>query len=149
MSMLTFRNRQGALVDIPTARLERLMAEQQYRGRLFGDLSAVTQANRPGIVPKILAHAEWEGRLLNGSDYPLPGILPLFSLKALVKEGVLAESVVAPLHELRESNSVLFDFVLKRNLALRGRKLPDSAFETRDFFMSSRAPAGNDPGSRS
>jgi len=95
---------------------------------------ASTQANRQGVVPRILAHREWEGRLLNGSDYPLPSMLPLFSLKGMVRQGVLAESAVAPLRELRESNSILFDFVLKRTLAYQGMKFPDSVFETRDFF---------------
>jgi predicted TIM-barrel fold metal-dependent hydrolase len=116
------------------AAFERLMAEQRYRGRLFGDLSAVTQSNRNGVVAKIIAHREWEGRLLNGSDYPLPGILPLFSLKEFVREGLLAEGAVGMLRELRETNSILFDFVLKRNLVHQGMKLPDSAFETRGFF---------------
>jgi mannonate dehydratase len=116
------------------AAFEQLMAEKRHQGRLFGDLSAVTQANRNGVVAKIIAHREWEGRLLNGSDYPLPGILPLFSLREFVKDGLLAEGAVGMLRELRETHSILFDFVLKRNLAYQGMKLPDSAFETRGFF---------------
>ena len=31
-------------------------------------------------------------------------------------------------------NALLFDFVLKRNLRIVARRLPDSAFETRGFF---------------
>jgi mannonate dehydratase len=113
---------------------ERFMAEPAYRGRLVGDLSAVTQANRPGIFARILKHPEWEGRLLNGSDYPLPGILPLFSLDGFVSEGLLDAAAVKPLRELREVNTLAFDFVLKRTLSLGGRKLPASAFETRPYF---------------
>jgi predicted TIM-barrel fold metal-dependent hydrolase len=113
---------------------ERLMAERRYEGRLFGDISAVTQANRPGIVARILAHREWEGRLLNGSDYPLPGILPLFSPKAFASEGLIDAALVPVLQELRETNALLFDFVLKRHLSYQGAKFAPSVFETRDFF---------------
>ena len=113
---------------------ETLMAERKYEGRLFGDISAVTQANRPGIAARILAHADWDGRLLNGSDYPLPAMLPLFSPNGFAKEGLIPESLVPVLRELRETNPLLFDFVLKRNLSLKGRKFPAAAFETRDFF---------------
>lgn len=128
----------------------RLMSERRYEGRLFGDLSAITQSNRAGAIPLILAQRDWEGRLLNGSDYPLPGILPLFSLKGLVAEGVLDASAVPVLAELRQTNALLFDFVLKRSLSYRGSRFPASAFETRDFFLapSSRPPARNEPGSR-
>ena len=113
----------------------RLMADKRYEGRLFGDLSAVTQANRADLLPRLLAMAPaWEGRLLNGSDYPLPGIMPLFSMNAMVSAGVLDAAVVPALRELRNVNALLFDFVLKRNLRLGGARFPDSAFETRDFF---------------
>jgi hypothetical protein len=65
---------------------------------------------------------------------PLPGVKPLFSLHGLVKQGVLDGAHVNVLTELRETNALLFDFVLKRNLSLKGRKFPAAAFETRDFF---------------
>ncbi len=102
--------------------------------RLYGDLSAITQANRAGIVPEILEAHAWHPRLLNGSDYPLPGILPLFSLKGLVRAGLLEESALPVLQELRHVNPIAFDFVLKRTLAWRGRRFPASVFETRRFF---------------
>lgn len=116
----------------------RLMAEPRYRGRLFGDISAVTQVNRAPALPRLLEMAPaWEGRLLNGSDYPLPGIMPLFSLNAMVSAGVLDAALVPALRELRNVNALLFDFVLKRNLRMGGARFPDSAFETRDFFLRS------------
>ncbi|MDQ3028363.1 MAG: amidohydrolase [Pseudomonadota bacterium] len=115
----------------------RLMGERRYEGLLFGDLSAVTQANRASTLPRLLAMAPaWDGRLLNGSDYPLPGIMPLFSMNAMVAAGVLDAALVPPLRELRNVNALLFDFVLKRNLRSGGARLPDSAFETRDFFWA-------------
>ena len=113
---------------------ERLMADRRYEGLLFGDISAITQANRPGAVPAILAHEEWDGRLLNGSDYPLPGVLPLFSLGGLAKEGVLEESLLPGLREIRHANALLFDLVVKRNLRHRGRGFSARTFETRGFF---------------
>jgi mannonate dehydratase len=114
----------------------RLMAERRWEGLLFGDLSAVTQANRAVLLPRLLRMEAWDGRLLNGSDYPLPGIIPIFSLDALVADGVLDERLVPPLRELRHVNALLFDFVLKRNLRIGARRQPASAFETRDFFIS-------------
>ena len=113
----------------------RLMDEPAYRGRLFGDISAVTQANRGEHLASLIERSvKWEGRLLNGSDYPLPGIMPLFSMDAMVRDGVLDASVVPELRALREVNALLFDFTLKRHLRYRGARIPDSVFETRDFF---------------
>ena len=113
----------------------RLMAEKRFEGRLFGDLSAVTQANRAATLPQLLEKVpQWEGRLLNGSDYPLPGVIPLFSPQRMVSAGLLDESLLPGLRDLRQTNALLFDFVLKRNLRHRGQRIPDSAFETRGFF---------------
>jgi predicted TIM-barrel fold metal-dependent hydrolase len=111
-----------------------LMAERQYERLLFGDISAVTQANRADVLPLILAKREWHGRLLNGTDYPLPGIMPLFSVSGFVKAGLLDESKVATIRSLRDVNPLLFDFVLKRNLRYDGAAFPASVFETRPFF---------------
>lgn len=112
----------------------RLMADRRYDKLLVGDISAVTQLNRSPYLPRLLALREWDGRLLNGSDYPLPGIMPLFSLDRLAAMGLLEEKLVAPIRELRNVNALLFDFVLKRNLRSGGRRWPASVFETRDFF---------------
>jgi mannonate dehydratase len=123
--------------DVPNfALFSRLMSERRYEGRLFGDISAITQANRKGIVPQLLAKVrEWEGRLLNGSDYPLPGVMPIFSLDQVVGEGLLDPMTLPLLRELRQTNAILFDFVLKRSVSHNGLKFPASVFETRDFFV--------------
>jgi hypothetical protein len=63
--------------------------------------------------------------------------MPLFSLSALVKMGVLAEGHVPAIRELRRANPLLFDFTLKRSLRHRGGGFADAAFETRDFFLRS------------
>ncbi len=81
---------------------------------------------------RVLAH----GRLLNGSDYPLPGILPLISPDLLVQRGMLGQCSVTALREIRKHNSLLFDFVLKRSLVSSGTRLASSVFETRSFFTN-------------
>lgn len=113
-----------------------LMAERQYEGLLFGDISAVTQANRAEVIPTILAKREWHPRLLNGTDYPLPGIMPLFSVNGFVKAGLLEESKAVTIRKLRDVNPLLFDFVLKRSLGF-----PANIFETRPFFEAGHGRA--------
>lgn len=113
---------------------ERLMDEPRYEKLLYGDISAVTQTNRAWALPTLLQKRHWHPRLLNGSDYPLPGIMPLFSPRSLVKDGLLDESALPVIRELRHVNPLLFDFVLKRNLRFKGDKFPNSVFETRGFF---------------
>jgi mannonate dehydratase len=115
----------------------RMMGETRYEGRLFGDISAVTQLNRAGpTLRKILERSEWHARLLNGSDYPLPGVMPIFSVDYVVSLGLLEPTAAPALKEIREHNPLLFDFVLKRSLRANGRSLAASVFETRRFFES-------------
>lgn len=116
----------------------RLMREPRYAGLLVGDLSAVTQANRSLVASEILEAKAWHGRLLNGSDYPLPGIMPIFSVQSFARAGLLPDAAVPVLAELRHVNPLAFDFVLKRSLSWRGARLPASAFETRPFFEPAR-----------
>ena len=53
-----------------------------------------------------------------------------------VGEGLLDSTTLPLLRELRQTNAILFDFVLKRSLSLNGLKFPGSVFETRDFFQA-------------
>ena len=112
----------------------RLMQEARYQGRLFGDISAMTQYDRAPFLKQILARVEWHTRLLNGSDYPLPGILPIYSATSFVQLGLLAPAAVPVLDAIQQHNPLLFDFVLKRALTLNGVRFPASVFETRAFF---------------
>jgi uncharacterized protein len=115
---------------------KRLMDERRYQKLLHADISALTQRNRAGApLREVLERREWHGRLVNGSDYPLPGILPLFSPSALAEDGLLERTAVPPLEQLRDHNPLLFDFVLKRHLRIGGTGLPASVFETRRFFV--------------
>lgn len=117
------------------ALFKRMMDEPRHVGRLFGDVSAMTQRNRAGApLRAVIERAEWHARLLNGSDYPLPGVMPLFSLDGLVADGFVARAAAEVLKRLREHNPLLFDFVLKRTLRSGGRRLGPAVFETRRFF---------------
>jgi predicted TIM-barrel fold metal-dependent hydrolase len=113
----------------------RLMDDPRYDGRLFGDLSAMTQSNRAGPpLATIVERSEWHPRLVNGSDYPLPGVMPLYSVAQFVHQRWIEASAAPVLTEIRGHNPLLFDFVLKRHLAVNGRRLPAAVFETRGFF---------------
>ena len=113
---------------------ERLMAEREFEGRLFGDISALPQINRMASLPRVLAHREWQQRLLNGSDYPLPGVLPLFSVNAFVERNWLSAEVGDHLKAIRGANPILFDFILKRHLSIDGQKFGRDVFETARIF---------------
>jgi len=120
----------------------RLMDEPRYRANLAGDISAITQANRVAVCATLLERGEWHERLLNGSDYPLPGVVPIVSLPLLVERGLLAADAVPTLRELRHHNVLLFDFVLKRALASNGKRFGKAVFETRRWLpQAARAAA--------
>jgi predicted TIM-barrel fold metal-dependent hydrolase len=113
----------------------RIMGEREFEGRLFGDLSAITQTRRAKIaLGRILRTPQWHPRLLNGSDYPLPGLMPIFSVDYLVSAGMIDAAAAPVLTEIRRHNVLLFDFVAKRLLRADGRRLPAEVFETRGFF---------------
>lgn len=106
---------------------------------LYGDISAVTQFNRISALETLLRRSDWHGRLLNGSDYPLPGIPPLISLDRLIRLKLLAPETRPFLNTLRQYNPLLFDLALKRLLRLEGRGFAASVFETRPLFERKRA----------
>ncbi len=112
------------------------MAEPRAVDRLYGDISAITQRNRsPAVIRTLLERAELHDRLLHGSDYPLPGVLPLTSSAALARAGLLPRAAVADLDTLREHNPLLFDVVLKRLLSWQGQAFSPTVFDTRRIFM--------------
>ncbi len=113
----------------------RLMDEPRYHGRLVGDISAVTETSRVGpLLTQLLRRSDWHARLLNGSDYPLPGYVPEISIAHLVREGFITASQGLFLQELRHADPLLFDFVLKRHLSAAGAGFPPAVFETAAFF---------------
>lgn len=113
----------------------RLMAEPRAKDRLYGDISAIVLRNRNSDrIKALLQRSEWHPRLLNGSDYPLPGILPIVSPGALARAGLLPAEAVADLAAVREHNPLLFDLAVKRLLTWGGQAFPAAVFETRRVF---------------
>ena len=115
---------------------------EKYEKQCYGDISAMTQLNRavPALA-RVIENQAWHARLLNGSDYPLPGVMPLYSVDYLVSLGMLAPQAAPILKEIRLHNPLLFDFVCKRQLRVgrtattAGKALSASVFETKVFFM--------------
>ncbi|MDH4326067.1 MAG: amidohydrolase [Betaproteobacteria bacterium] len=113
----------------------RMMDEARTARLLYGDISAMTQVNRAGgTLARVLEREDWHARLLNGSDYPLPGLMPIFSVDYIVSLGLLDAAAAPVLTEIRRHNPLLFDFVLKRSLRKGSRRLAAGVFETRRFF---------------
>lgn len=112
----------------------RLMGESAYEGLLYGDISATPQINRAKWLHMLLERQDWHNRLLNGSDYPLPALPALFSLRWLRTKGLLSERDVWRLNSIKNVNPLLFDFLLKRSLSFKGCKFGNEMFETRRVF---------------
>lgn len=112
----------------------RLMDDPQHAALLHGDVSATVLFNRGDLIAELIRRKHWHARLLHGSDYPLPGILPLISLDYFVRQGMLEAETVPVLRSLREANPLLFEFLLKRILHVGGETLSARVFETRAFF---------------
>ena len=114
----------------------RMMDAPQYENLLFGEISAITLFNHAWTIKPLLHRTDLHHRLLNGSDYPLPGILPLMSLKQLVSQQLLTIEESDFLENVRLYNPLLFDFALKRLLRFEGKSFPTKVFETNAFFMN-------------
>ena len=112
----------------------RLMDEPNYKNLLFGEISAITLFNHAWGIKPLLQRIDLHSRFLNGSDYPLPGILPLVSLKQLVGKNLIDANAAGFLKEIRLYNPILFDFALKRLLRFEGNSFPANVFETKRFF---------------
>ncbi len=112
----------------------RLMDEPKYKDFLYGEISAITLMNHAWAIAPLLQRADLHSRLLNGSDYPLPAILPIISLKQLVSKNLLDVAHADLLKTIRLYNPIMFDFALKRLIAVNGNTFSSSIFETRRFF---------------
>ena len=117
----------------------RLMDTPAYKNLVFGEISALTLFNHTWTIKPILARTDWHHRLLNGSDYPLPGILPLISTKELRHMGLLQDKHLLFLQNLRQCNPLMFDFAIKRLISFEGNTFARSTFETRNFFEKAQA----------
>ena len=107
------------------------MSEEKYEGLLFGDISAITQTNRlEETLPFLLNKKQWHHRLVNGSDYPLPGFNFLYSTKKLQKLNYITKQERELLNEIYDHNPLLFDRCLKMCLKdpLTGNQFEPSIF---------------------
>jgi mannonate dehydratase len=117
------------------ALFERLMDEKEYEGSLFGEISAMTQINRVRpALDRLIGRQDWHHRLINASDYPLPAVMPLFSLRKMVAGKYITKPQAIVLGEIRKYNALLFDFLLKRYLRVDGLGLQDIVFASRRLF---------------
>jgi len=99
----------------------RLMDEPRYEGLVFGEISTVTQINRfPMALAGLLERTDLHGRLVNGTDYPLPAINVLYQTGALADAGFLDPDEREVLNELYQYNPLLFDLALKRTVHAPG-----------------------------
>jgi hypothetical protein len=119
----------------------RMMREPRYEGRLFGDISAVTQVNRGvRVVRDLLRARELHPRLVNGSDYPVAALRILFSPTRFEMNGLLNRRQRRLCSEIAQINPLLFDFVLKRCLAVRDGdgifRFSPIIFESARIFMN-------------
>ena len=113
----------------------RLLKEPQYRDLLYGDISAITQINRRQYnFEKIYTSSDWHDRLIQGSDYPLPGVMPIFSLSDFVNKSYLSQAHADVLSQVRKYNPLLFDFMLKRIIRVNNKALSHKVFEGNRVF---------------
>lgn len=102
----------------------------------MGDISAVLQINRSStIIKTLLQKPEWQGRLLHGSDYPLPGVGALYAPKWLALQNLVTMDDADTLNQIRQRNPLMFDIVLKRCVQWQGQRFGDHVFHTARQFV--------------
>jgi predicted TIM-barrel fold metal-dependent hydrolase len=130
----------------------RLMEEPRYEGRLYGEISAMTQVNRlPDPLVVLLGRTDLHDRLVNGSDYPLPAINVVIQTRALVSYGMLTPDERGWLNEIYDYNPLLFDYTVKRTIRHpeSGNRFPSSVFTGSDLgppFLPSTPGRGDHEG---
>ena len=112
----------------------RIMDTPDYKTLVFGEISALTLINHAAAIKPILQRTDWHHRLLNGSDYPLPGIFPLINTAQLAKMDLLKPEYLPFLQQVKAYNPLMFDFASKRLIEADGVSFANSVFETRPFF---------------
>jgi mannonate dehydratase len=126
---------QGSTVRPSFELFRRMIDEPAYRKLLTGDISAIVDSGRsPEMLRELLQHARWTGRLVNGSDYPLPGVRMAVSTGHLVSEGLLDPALASLIDHIQQHNPLLFDFVMKRCMSWQGAKFPDAVFACAQSF---------------
>jgi len=120
----------------------RMMDEPRYQGRLFGEISAMTLVTHLGpSLRAVLTRRDWQQRLLNGSDYPLPAVMPFYSTRELARRGYLQPAAVNSLVQVRRHNPLLYDLLLKRLLRADGHGFELDVFHSRERLRADAAEA--------
>lgn len=99
--------------------------------RLYGDLSAVTfHGHLPRPLQILLEREDLWPRLINGSDYPIPGVTVVVRPSTLLRYGFITRDQWDPLNEIYAYNPLMFDFVVKRTVRhpRTGARFPPSVF---------------------
>ncbi len=103
---------------------------KNWKGKLYGDLAGVLTHYGPEFIEALLRASQEGIRLVYGSDYPYTNLVQpssdAYDLSA--EAGLLPESVVGPLKEIRDWNPLLANYVFARNLECRGIKFPLETF---------------------
>ncbi len=127
----------------------RMLDDPRYRGLLYAEISATTARNQPREpLRRLIARSDLHPRIVNGSDYPLPGIRVIDATGDLADEGALTETEARELREIYAYNPLLFDLLVKRTVRdpETGRSLPASVFMLPDGLAPPEA-ARPSPGS--
>lgn len=115
---------------------KRVMHEHAEDANFYGDISAITFANHDtDVIEDLIVSKELHDNLIYGSDYPLPGILPLVNTRHFVDRNWITPAQSEVLMRVRRSNALLYDFLLKRLLAIDGQSLPATVFHSRRLFV--------------
>ncbi|HSR02957.1 MAG TPA: amidohydrolase family protein [Methylophilaceae bacterium] len=112
----------------------RLMDTTDYQSLVFGEISALTLVNHAWAIKPILERTDWHSRLINGSDYPLPAIMPLINTRQLNQMGLLKSEYLPFLQELKQFHPLMYDFAVKRLIEFNGINFDNKVFATRRFF---------------
>lgn len=112
----------------------RLMDTPDYRTLTFGEISAMTLVNHAWAIKTVLTRTDWHSRLVNGSDYPLPAIMPLINTRQLNQMNLLESEHLPFLQALKQYNPLMFDFAVKRLMRFDGIAFDKQVFETRRVF---------------
>ncbi len=121
----------------------RIMQNKKYEGLAFGEMSGTTIHTRIGRpYNTILEHPELKNRIVNGSDYPLPGINLLYRTKQFLEMGYITQTERRALNEIYNYNPLLFDLISKRILKhpKTQQRLPKEVFTAQNILSCGHGP---------
>lgn len=94
----------------------------EWKGKLYGDLAAVTTHYGPDFVTELMKHIDEPGiRFIYGSDYPFTNLIQPANdaYEQFAASGLLDPTKVRPLQEIRSWNPLLANYVFTKNLELK------------------------------